>query len=69
MRGEKKYRCIRLGSNMDDKTIITLCGIICLTILQIVNMFTMKIDSQITGLVIGTIGAIVGYAYGRHKKK
>jgi len=54
---------------MDDKTIITLTGIICLTILQIVNMLTMKIDSQVTGLVIGTIGAIVGYAYGKHKKK
>ncbi|MEM2446491.1 MAG: hypothetical protein QW734_07520 [Candidatus Bathyarchaeia archaeon] len=53
---------------MDDKTIITLTGIICLTILQIINMLTMKIDSQVTGLVIGAIAAIVGYAYGKHKK-
>ncbi|MEM2262373.1 MAG: hypothetical protein QXK24_07970 [Ignisphaera sp.] len=54
---------------MDDRTIITLAGIVCLTILQIANMLTMKIDSQVTGLVIGTIGAIVGYAYGKRKKK
>ena len=45
-----------------DSTIIKITAIISLTILEIVNAFTMKID----GNVLLTIGAIIGGIAGYH---
>ena len=49
---------------MDDKTLIAVISIICLTVLEAINMLTAQIDGQIAGLVIGTIATIAGYAFG-----
>jgi len=50
---------------MRDTTIVKLFAIICLTIVLIVDFFTMKIDSTLVGTVCGIIGGIAGYEFGK----
>jgi len=52
---------------MKDETVVKLTTIICLTIVLIVNFFTMKIDSTFTGTVCAIMGGIAGYELGRRK--
>lgn len=49
-----------------NKTMITVSGILCITLLEIAAIFK-GIDGILLTAVIGTIATIVGYAYG-HKK-
>jgi hypothetical protein len=52
-----------------DETLVKIVAIACLTILQIVNLLTAKLDGNIM-LAIGTIiGGIAGYEFGKIKKK
>jgi len=50
---------------MKDNTIIKIVAIVCLTIVLIVDFFTMKIDSTLVGSVCAIIGGIAGYEFGR----
>lgn len=46
---------------MNDKTIISLVAIICLTILEAVNMAVFNIDGALFGLIIAGICGLAGY--------
>ena len=54
---------------MRDETVIKTVAIISLVILEIVNMMTMKIDSQVLLVIGAMIGGIAGYEIGRKKYK
>jgi hypothetical protein len=62
-----------MGLGKQDNLIIV--GIICITVLEIVNMLTMKIDGNILSAVVGAIVFLItreyyrfrGERYGRRK--
>lgn len=47
----------------NGKLILAATGIACITILECVALYT-GVDGQILSVVVGTIGTIVGYAFG-----
>ncbi len=53
---------------MNDKTIVKVTAIISLTVLEIVNLLTTKLDGNILLSLGIIIGGIAGYEYGRRKK-
>jgi hypothetical protein len=54
---------------MKDTTLIKIVAIVSLTILEIVNMFTMKIDGNILLTIGAIIGGIAGYEIGIKRRK
>ena len=48
---------------MKDETILMIVAIICITVLQVVNMLTMKIDGNILSAIVGAIVFIVTRKY------
>jgi hypothetical protein len=50
---------------MRDETVIKITAIISLVALEIVNMMTMKIDSQVLLIIGAIIGGIAGYEIGK----
>lgn len=53
---------------MKDETLVKLVAIVALTVLQVVNLLTAKLDGNIM-LAIGTIiGGIAGYEIAKHRK-
>jgi hypothetical protein len=61
-----------MGLGKQDNLIIV--GIICITVLEIVNMLTMKIDGNILSTIVGAIVFLItrtyykkGERYGRRK--
>jgi len=52
---------------MRDETIIKLTAIICITILQIVNLLTAKINGNIMITIGAIIGGLAGYEYGKRR--
>lgn len=52
---------------MRDETVIKITAIISLVALEIVNMMTMKIDSQVLLIIGAIIGGIAGYEVGKKK--
>jgi hypothetical protein len=54
---------------MKDTTLIKVVAIVSLTILEIVNMFTMKIDGNIMLAIGSIIGGIAGYEIGAGRKR
>jgi len=52
---------------MKDETIVKLTAIICITILQIVNLLTAKIDSNIMLSIGAIIGGIAGYEFAKRR--
>lgn len=51
---------------MRDATLITLVGLICITILELYALHK-NVDGQILSVVIGGIMSLVGYWVGRRK--
>jgi len=54
---------------MDRKSFVSVIAIICITVLEIVNMFTMKIDGNILSIVVGTISFLATREYYIHKRE
>jgi uncharacterized membrane protein YfcA len=54
---------------MDDTTMVKLVAIVSLTVLEVVNLLTAKIDGNILLTIGGIIGAIAGYKVGARKVK
>jgi len=50
---------------MKDETIIKLTAILSLVVLEITNMFTMKLDGNVLLTIGAIIGGIAGYEFGR----
>ncbi|MEM4067270.1 MAG: hypothetical protein QXV17_10485 [Candidatus Micrarchaeaceae archaeon] len=50
---------------MEDKTLIKLIAITCITLLEIINLSTLKIDSAVLAAVIGAISGLAGYEIGK----
>jgi len=48
---------------MKDETILMIVAIICITVLQVVNMLTTKIDGNILSAIVGAIVFIVTRKY------
>jgi len=53
----------------EDKTIIAIVAMACITILQVVNMFTTRIDSGLMAIVISALSLYAGYNVGKIKVK
>jgi hypothetical protein len=53
---------------MKDATIIKITAIISLTILEIANLLTLKIDGGVLLAIGSIIGGIAGYEIGRKSK-
>jgi len=51
----------------ENKTLLAITAMICITILQIVNMLTVKIDQSIMVLIISVISLYAGYNIGKIK--
>ena len=54
---------------MRDDTIVMIVAIICITVLEIVNAFTMKIDGNILSAIVGAIVFIATRQYYKAKKR
>jgi len=54
---------------MEDSTIVKIVAIVSLTILEIVNLLTAKIDGNILLSVGAIIGGIAGYEFGVRAKR
>jgi len=54
---------------MKEKTIIKLWAITLIAVLEIVNMFTLKLDGTIFSLVLSAISGIAGYELGKQKEE
>jgi hypothetical protein len=52
-----------------DETIVKVVAIASLVALEVVNMLTMKIDSQVLLAIGALIGGIAGYELGRKRYK
>jgi len=48
---------------MKDETALYICAIICITVLEVVNIIFAKIDGNILSAVVGTIVYLVTRAY------
>jgi len=54
---------------MKDNTLVKITAIVCITVLEIVNMLTMKIDSVVTGTVFTIIAGLAGYEIGLTRRR
>jgi hypothetical protein len=54
---------------MDESTLVKVVAIVALTVLEIVNMLTMKIDGNVLLTIGAIIGGIAGYEIGRVRKR
>jgi uncharacterized membrane protein YfcA len=54
---------------MDDTTIVKLVAIASLTVLEVVNLVTAKIDGNVLLTIGALIGGIAGYKVGSRKVK
>ena len=54
---------------MKEETILLIVAIVCITILEIANMLTMKIDGNIMSTIIGAIVFVATRAYYKKKAK
>jgi membrane protein YqaA with SNARE-associated domain len=52
---------------MQDSTIVKIVAIVSLVLLEIVNMFTLKLDGNLMLTIGGIIGGIAGYQIGLRK--
>jgi len=52
-----------------DDTVVLIVAMICITVLQIVNALTMKIDGNILSAIIGAIVFIATRQYYKAKKR
>jgi hypothetical protein len=52
-----------------DEVILLIVAIICMTILEIVNMLTMKLDGNVMSAIIGAIVFVATRAYYKKKSK
>jgi hypothetical protein len=52
-----------------DETIILVVAMICITVLEVVNAFTMKIDGNIISVIVGAIVFIATRQYYKAKKR
>ena len=53
---------------MKDETIVKIVAIASLVILEIINMFTMKLDGNVLLTIGAIIGGIAGYEFGKAKR-
>jgi len=54
---------------MDDKGLIKLVAIVCLTLLELGNLATYGIDGALFGLVVSVIAGLAGYELGKVRSK
>ncbi len=54
---------------MKEDTLVKIVAIVCLSALEIVNMFTAKIDGNVLLTLGAIIGGIAGYSIRTQKKK
>lgn len=54
---------------MKDDTILLIVAMICITMLEVVNAFTMKLDGNILSAIIGAIVFIVTRQYYKARKR
>jgi len=50
---------------MKDKTVLAIVCVLCITILEVVNLLTARIDSTVIAAVVGAIAGIAGYKVGQ----
>jgi len=58
-----------LGERMRDETIIKITAILCLTVIEIVNLFTTKWDGHLLFAIGSIIGGIAGYELAKWKRE
>jgi len=54
---------------MKDETLLLIVAIICITILEIVNMLTMKLDGNILSAIVGAIVYVATRKYYKAQKQ
>jgi hypothetical protein len=54
---------------MRDETIVKITAIIALVVLEVVNLFTMKLDGNILLSIGAIIGGIAGYEFSKIRRK
>ena len=46
----------------ENKTLVKIVAIVCLTAIEIANLCTANVDGAVLGLICGLIGGIAGYS-------
>jgi hypothetical protein len=54
---------------LKDSTLLKVTAIVALTVIEVVNLFTAKIDSVLTSAVVAVIAGLAGYSFGKVKEK
>jgi len=54
---------------MSDRALLLIVAMLCITVLEVVNMLTMKIDGNILSAIIGAIVYIATREYYRQHKR
>jgi hypothetical protein len=54
---------------MKDSTLLKVTAIVAVTVIEVVNLFTAKIDSVLTSTIVAVIAGLAGYSFGKTKKK
>ena len=52
-----------MGKKRENRTIVKVVAIICLTAIEITNILTVNVDGAILGGVCAIIGGIAGYEF------
>jgi len=53
---------------MNERTILKIVAIVSLTVLEIINFLTMKLDGNILLSIGAIIGGLAGYEFGKKQK-
>ena len=54
---------------MKDSTLIKIIAIVSLTVLEITNMLTMKVDGNVLLTIGAIIGGVAGYQFAKKRRK
>ncbi len=54
---------------MENGTLTSIVAIICLTVLEVVNLLTFGIDSGVLGVITSAIAGIAGYNVGIYRER
>ncbi|MBW2559507.1 MAG: hypothetical protein JRE40_01495 [Deltaproteobacteria bacterium] len=50
---------------MKDRTVLAIICVLCIAVIEVVNLLTAHIDSTVIAAVVGAIASIAGFKFGQ----